>query len=81
MLCVHSKSGSTTLKRPLQCLYPLEVHHEPDERDADVQEDSNPKLNLVQNAMQWPKRAAAERARIRVSEWSEELARDDTDED
>ena len=81
MLCVHSRSGSTNLKRPLQCLYPLEVHHretvpgqvlEKVREKTDVgRPDSTPAY------VQRPRQAAAEQARRRISEWSEELKETD----
>ena len=55
---------SSTLKRPRQCLYPLEIHGEDDNVHVQVHMDSNPNSLLVRPRRN-PRRRAAEDAENR----------------
>ena len=69
------------MRRPLQCLYPLEVHHR-ETAPGKVLEEVQEKADVGRPAstpshVQRPKQLAAEQARHRISEWSEEMEETD----
>ena len=66
-----------TLRRPITCLYPLEVMSEAKKSSTIYDQDDSKQNVTVDNPVSRPVRAAAQRARQQVSEWITD--QDDTD--
>eukprot|EP00731_Ephydatia_muelleri_P027563 Em0019g436a len=74
---VSSSSGATTIKRPLQLLYPLEIHTGTDAETMKKNEEGRDEGKLVTR----PKRNAAETARLKMSLQINDMEQSDSEVD
>ena len=75
MLKVNHNGRSSTLRRPIQCLYPLEVAEQRvlDELPSKVTQDTKQDKSVLDTRCHKPVRDAAVQARQRVRDWTTKL--------